>query len=70
MTNPGFSVAEKQAVEKETLAHIKELIEIDSRKTASLVLKGFAARLTEIVNRLRDNEDVLYDFLQGIFETK
>ena len=70
LVRPGFSVPEREAVVRETLAHIRDLISIDSRKTASLVLKAFPASLREIVDSLRDSRDILYDFLQGVFEAK
>ena len=70
MTSEKFSIPEKMAVEKEAMLHIEELVDIDSRKTASLVLVSFSASLSEIVKKLRGDEKVLYDFLQGVFENR
>ena len=43
-------------------------MEIDSRKTAQLVLVSFSLPLGQVVRQLSDNEEVLYSFLQGVFE--
>ena len=46
----------------------QELVEIDSKKTAQLVLVGFANDITEVMQLLEANTKGLFAFLQGVFE--
>ncbi|XP_064646589.1 vacuolar protein sorting-associated protein 8 homolog isoform X2 [Lineus longissimus] len=68
IVNPLYTEEEKDNVRKEALLHLEELILIDSKKTAQLVLIGFSRDLVDIVKKLENNTQVTYEFLKGVFE--
>ncbi|XP_071822429.1 vacuolar protein sorting-associated protein 8 homolog isoform X2 [Apostichopus japonicus] len=68
MTESVYSEPEKEAVQKEALNQLEELIHIDANETAQLVLQDFAAPLGEIVRQMEDNPKLQLEFLQGVFE--
>ncbi len=47
---------------------LQELVEVDSRQAAQLVLVSFSQPLAHVTRQLSDNEEVLYSFLHGVFE--
>lgn len=46
----------------------QELVAVDARQTAQLVLVAFSRPLAHVTKQLSDNEETLYAFLQGVFE--
>ncbi|XP_078620345.1 vacuolar protein sorting-associated protein 8 homolog isoform X1 [Branchiostoma floridae x Branchiostoma japonicum] len=70
MTAYGYSNEERNAVHREAMTQLEDLVSINSKKTAQLVITDFAHSLTEIVSKLDPQPVVLYDFLQGLFDTK
>ncbi|XP_072048156.1 LOW QUALITY PROTEIN: vacuolar protein sorting-associated protein 8 homolog [Amphiura filiformis] len=63
-----YTDMEKEAVQKEALDHLQDLVSIDSRETAQLVLKVFAHSLAEIVRKLEGQPRLQFEFLQGVFD--
>ncbi|KAK2151497.1 hypothetical protein LSH36_361g02006 [Paralvinella palmiformis] len=63
-----YSVEDKQKIEREAVSHIMELVSIDNKKTAQLVLNLFHCSLNDIITRLNKDEQLLLKFLDGIFE--
>ncbi|KAJ8019457.1 Vacuolar protein sorting-associated protein 8-like [Holothuria leucospilota] len=65
-----FQESEKDAVQKEALKQLEDLLAIDPRETAQLVLRDFATPLAEIVGQMEDKPRLQLEFLQGVFEGK
>ncbi|XP_013387109.1 vacuolar protein sorting-associated protein 8 homolog isoform X2 [Lingula anatina] len=70
MTSEAFSTEEKLKVQSEALSHLEELVSIDSKKTAQMVLLGFSTPLEEILKQLEPDKKLLYEFLKGVIEYK
>jgi hypothetical protein len=70
MTSDEYVEFERQEVEQAALASLPELVAIDSEATARLVLMDFAHDIVTVVHRLQGYPQVLYEFLQGVFESK
>lgn len=47
---------------------LQELVAIDSKKTAHLVLTSLSGSLPSTVEQLQDDSESLYDFLRGVFK--
>ncbi|XP_022112058.1 vacuolar protein sorting-associated protein 8 homolog isoform X1 [Acanthaster planci] len=63
-----YTEPEKEAVQNQALENLQDLVAIDSKETAQLVVKMFASSLEEVIDRLADRPRLQYDFLQGVFE--
>ncbi|XP_072180793.1 vacuolar protein sorting-associated protein 8 homolog [Diadema setosum] len=63
-----YTEAEKEAVQRQALKHLKDLVAIDSKETAQLVLKVFAHSLSDVVIQLQGQPQLQYEFLEGVFD--
>ncbi|XP_033629373.1 vacuolar protein sorting-associated protein 8 homolog [Asterias rubens] len=63
-----YTDPEKDAVQSEALENLQDLVAIDSKETAQLVLKVFANSLDEVIDKLHDRLKLQYEFLQGVFD--
>ncbi|KAL4217419.1 Vacuolar protein sorting-associated protein 8 [Mactra antiquata] len=61
-----FTDVEKTSVQEEALLHLEELVSIDSKQSAKIVVSHLTVSLTDVVNKLKQDRSVLYEFLQGV----
>ncbi|KAL3853951.1 hypothetical protein ACJMK2_013245 [Sinanodonta woodiana] len=61
-----YTDEEKTGVQKEALKHLQDLVVIDCKQTARLVIQNLSKSLTQIVNMLSTQPAVLFEFLQGV----
>lgn len=67
LTDGNVANEQKQLVKDELLRNLEHLVKIDARKTAKLVLVTLNCPPSEAVKHIAGNEDMLFDFLQGVF---
>lgn len=67
LTDGSTSTEQKQLVREEVLKNLEHLVKIDAKKTAKLVLITLNCSPSEAVKQVVGNEDVVFDFLQGLF---
>ncbi|XP_030829831.1 vacuolar protein sorting-associated protein 8 homolog [Strongylocentrotus purpuratus] len=63
-----YTEPEKDAVQKQAIKHLQDLVAIDSKETAQLVLKVFAHSLSDVVIQLQNQPQLQYEFLEGVFD--
>ncbi|XP_052234778.1 vacuolar protein sorting-associated protein 8 homolog isoform X2 [Dreissena polymorpha] len=60
------SPQEKASVQTEALKHLQELVSIDSKQAAKMVVSHLTVELKDVVKQLQGDERVLFQFLQGV----
>nr|XP_006819234.1 PREDICTED: vacuolar protein sorting-associated protein 8 homolog [Saccoglossus kowalevskii] len=68
MSETVYTQKEKDELQQQTLSHLEELVTIDSKATAQLVLTDLTLSIADIVTKLESQQVVLYEFLKGLFE--
>ncbi|XP_070185455.1 vacuolar protein sorting-associated protein 8 homolog isoform X3 [Littorina saxatilis] len=64
--SPGYSDGEKKALQEEALKHLEDLVSIDCKQAATTVMASLQGSLRTVIAKLKDKENVLFEFLQGI----
>lgn len=67
LSDDSTSVEQKEMVREEVMRNLGHLVKIDARKTAKLALVTLNCSPSEVVKQVVGGEDVLFDFLQGLF---
>uniref|UniRef100_A0A8C4QHW8 Uncharacterized protein n=1 Tax=Eptatretus burgeri TaxID=7764 RepID=A0A8C4QHW8_EPTBU len=65
---PGYTPAQCAAVRQQTLSHMKDLAEINARKTADLVVDHFGAEILQVLDSLQSSPQLLLHFLESLLE--
>ncbi|XP_064597923.1 vacuolar protein sorting-associated protein 8 homolog [Liolophura sinensis] len=66
MRSTSYSEEEKFTLQKQAMAKLQELVEIDCKQAAQMVITGFATNLNDIVAKLSNNRKLQFQFLQGV----
>ncbi|XP_014767622.1 vacuolar protein sorting-associated protein 8 homolog isoform X2 [Octopus bimaculoides] len=66
----GYSAAEKESVKVAALENLIDLVNIDCKKAAKVVIFSLSCNLSDVVEQLRNKPRILYDFLQGVLSYK
>ncbi|XP_035826479.1 vacuolar protein sorting-associated protein 8 homolog isoform X2 [Aplysia californica] len=66
MQSPSCLPEEKDALKAEALKNLEDLVSIDCKQAAGTVLSCLTSGLLEVLNKLKGNKQVLFDFLQGV----
>ncbi|XP_069107470.1 vacuolar protein sorting-associated protein 8 homolog isoform X1 [Argopecten irradians] len=61
-----FTELEKEDVRQEAMAHLQELVAIDCKQAAQVVITALSSNLSAVVKELNTNPAVLFEFLQGV----
>ncbi|XP_070570211.1 vacuolar protein sorting-associated protein 8 homolog isoform X2 [Ptychodera flava] len=69
MSEGFYAQEEKDALQQEAIKHLEELVTLDSKTTAQLILDDFTHSITDIAKKL-ESQVVLYEFLKGVFDYK
>nr|XP_002121576.1 vacuolar protein sorting-associated protein 8 homolog [Ciona intestinalis] len=67
LTSPQYTEQEKQMLKVKVLEHIKDLININGKKSVNLVTNLLQGTIQTIAAKLHDEPFVLYTFLRGLF---
>ncbi|XP_063412679.1 vacuolar protein sorting-associated protein 8 homolog [Mytilus trossulus] len=65
-----YSSTEKEALKEEALRNLQELVSIDCKQAAQMVIGCFASNLGDICKQLEDTPQILFEFLQGVMSCK
>ncbi|CAC5412316.1 VPS8 [Mytilus coruscus] len=65
-----YSSMEKEALKEEALRNLQELVSIDCKQAAQMVIGCFASNLGDICKQLEDTPQILFEFLQGVMSCK
>ncbi|GAB1606858.1 vacuolar protein sorting-associated protein 8 homolog isoform X3 [Argonauta hians] len=66
----GYSEAEKESVRVAALENLIDLVNIDCKKAAEVVIFSLSCNLNDVVDQLRTKPKILYEFLQGVLSYK
>uniref|UniRef100_A0A1X7VJT1 Uncharacterized protein n=1 Tax=Amphimedon queenslandica TaxID=400682 RepID=A0A1X7VJT1_AMPQE len=70
MSDDQYSELEKEDCTKAVLDNADILLKTDVRATAELVVMDFPLEVSDITHRIRNNPDLQFEFLQGVFDPK
>nr|XP_054917170.1 vacuolar protein sorting-associated protein 8 homolog isoform X3 [Dermacentor andersoni] len=68
--SPDVSEQEKSLLQDQLLSSLEALMQVDSRATSQLMLQHLAHRVDDIVHHLEGQPWVLYQFLQGVWNSR
>ncbi|XP_059149378.1 vacuolar protein sorting-associated protein 8 homolog [Physella acuta] len=66
MQSPTCTEAEKNTLQEEALKNLEDLVSIDCKQAAFIVISCLHSGLVDIVRRLSSNKSLLFEFLQGV----
>ncbi|XP_053385366.1 vacuolar protein sorting-associated protein 8 homolog [Mercenaria mercenaria] len=61
-----FTPEEKASVQAEALKNLEELVSIDSKQAAQMVVSNLSVSLADVVKQLKTEKPVLFEFLHGV----
>ncbi|XP_064465584.1 vacuolar protein sorting-associated protein 8 homolog [Ornithodoros turicata] len=61
---------DKKMLQDQLIANVQDLLDVDNTATSQLMLHYLAHRVDDVVKKLEGCEQVLYDFLQGIWNSR
>ncbi|XP_070387453.1 vacuolar protein sorting-associated protein 8 homolog isoform X2 [Dermacentor albipictus] len=70
LASPDVSEQEKSLLQDQLLSSLEALMQVDSRATSQLMLQHLAHRVDDIVHHLEGQPWVLYQFLQGVWNSR
>ena len=70
LVDESFTDLERNEFSAAVLEAIDQLVAINSLKFAKLILKHFTSMTNEVVHGLKDQPEIQYAFLKGVFEAK
>ncbi|KAL5005898.1 hypothetical protein ScPMuIL_017056 [Solemya velum] len=65
-----YTDLQKISVQEEAIRNLQELVSIDCKQAAQMVISTLADSLKEVVKKLKSNQSVLFEFLQGVMSYK
>ncbi|CAE1274106.1 VPS8 [Acanthosepion pharaonis] len=65
-----YGPEDKASVHKAALENLKDLVNIDCKKAAKVVLYSLSSNLGDVVQQLQDRPQILFSFLQGVLSYK
>ncbi|XP_033098288.1 vacuolar protein sorting-associated protein 8 homolog [Anneissia japonica] len=70
LSSTRYTEDEQNSVKKEVIDHLQDLIMIDSKETACLVLSDFSDSVNKIINMIKSEPRTQYEFLKGLIEMR